>query len=102
MSSNRMKSRSFAPELKAQICIELVRGDYSLSQSSAKYGVREQMLSRWKQEFLLRSPLVFGAQLGEQESRLRALEDQLEEQRIEISILKRALSLLELARGSGL
>ena len=100
MSSERMKPRIFSAEFKAKVCLELVRGDYSLSEASVKYSVKDTMLSRWKKEFIERSALVFGAEFGEQENRLRAAEDRLEEHRVEIAVLKRALSLLDEGRGS--
>lgn len=100
MSELKLKNRVFSAEFKAKVCIELVRGDMSLAQASAKYEVKDTVLSRWKKEFLERAPLVFGAALGEQESRLRGAEDQLEEHRVEIAILKKALSFLETKKGS--
>ena len=100
MSSENLKRRIHSAEFKAKVCLELVRGDYSLSEASAKYSIKDTVLSRWKKEFIERSALVFGAEFGEQENRLRAAEDQLEEHRIEIAVLKRALSLLDDGRGS--
>ena len=100
MSKERVKPRIFTAEFKARVCLELVRGDHSLSQASALYGIKDTVLSRWKKEFIEHSALVFGAEFGMQESRLQAAENRLEEQRIELAVLKRALSLLDERRDS--
>jgi transposase-like protein len=39
--------------------MELITGKKSLSQASREYGIKDSVLSRWRQEFLERAPQVF-------------------------------------------
>ena len=55
------RRRTFTPEFKVKVVLCLIRGDYSLSEASAKFSVGETALSRWKQEFLERAPQLFGS-----------------------------------------
>jgi putative transposase len=94
VSEQKIKNRrSFSAEFKAKVTLELIRGDMSLSQASAKYEVKESVLSRWKQEFLERAALVFAGSPSEQDLRVRELERQLKEQSTDLAILKKALLL---------
>jgi transposase len=51
--------RRFTPEFKAKVVIELLTGAKGLMQASREYGIKDSVLSRWKQEFLERAPQVF-------------------------------------------
>lgn len=94
MSEQKIKNRrAFTAEFKAKVTLELIRGDISLSQASAKYEVKDSVLSRWKQEFLERASLVFAGSPSEQDLRVRELERQLKEQSTDLAILKKALLL---------
>lgn len=94
VSEQKLKNRrSFSSEFKAKVTLELIRGDMSLSQSSSKYSVKESVLSRWKQEFLERSPQVFSGSPSEQDLRVAELERQVKEQATDLAILKKALLL---------
>ena len=44
--------RSFSAEFKAKVVLELISGEKSLAQASREYGIKDTVLSRWKQEFL--------------------------------------------------
>jgi transposase len=100
VSEMKSKSRRFSAEFKAKVSLELVRGDMSLSQASAKYSVKDTVLSRWKQEFLERAPMVFAGSPSEQELRMVEMERQLKEQETDLAILKKALLLLPPTNGS--
>jgi len=54
-----VKRRKFTPEYKAQIVLEILTEGKSLSAASREYGIKDSVLSRWKQEFIERSPVVF-------------------------------------------
>jgi len=100
--SDEKKNRVHTPEFKASVVLELIRGDVSLSQASSKYGIRDQMLSRWKKEFLERSCTVFGgvSVSNDQERRISELESLFKEQSLELAILKKALALSRKGKGS--
>jgi len=94
VSEKKLKNRRFTAEFKARVSLELVRGDMSLSQASVKYSVKDTVLSRWKQEFLERAPMVFAGSPSEQELRIAELERRVREQETDLLILKKALLLV--------
>ena len=98
MSDSKLKNRrGFTAQFKAKVSLELVRGDMSLSQASAKYSVQESTLSRWKQEFIERASVVFMGSPSEQDLRIQELESKLKEQETDLAILKKTLLLFPIA-----
>ena len=53
--------RKFTPEFKAQVVLEMLSEHKSAGQLSREYGIKDSVISRWKQEFIERSPSLFGA-----------------------------------------
>ena len=51
--------RTYTPEFKVRVVLELISGKKSLGQASRDYGIKDSVLSRWRQEFLERAPQVF-------------------------------------------
>ena len=51
--------RKFSPEFKTRVTMELISGAKGLMQASREYGIKDSVLSRWKQEFLERAPQLF-------------------------------------------
>jgi transposase len=51
--------RTYTPEFKVRVVMELMSGKKSLSQASREYGIKDSVLSRWRQEFLERAPQIF-------------------------------------------
>jgi transposase len=51
--------RTYTPEFKVRVVLELLGGKKSLTQASRDYGIKDSVLSRWRQEFLERAPQVF-------------------------------------------
>jgi len=69
--------RKFTAEFKAQLVLELLTEHKSLAQASREYGIKDSVLSRWKQEFIERSPMLFeqgGVQQDDREERIAELE----------------------------
>lgn len=56
MNSTR---RSYTPEFKVRVVLELIRGEKGISQASREYNIKDTVLERWKQEFLERATIVF-------------------------------------------
>lgn len=54
-----IERRKYSPEFKARIVLELLTSQKSLAQASREYGIKDTVLSRWKQEFLARAPELF-------------------------------------------
>ena len=53
------KRRTFTPEFKAQVVLDMITTPKSAGQASREYGIKDSVLSRWKQEFIERSPMLF-------------------------------------------
>ena len=53
------KRRKYSPDFKVRIVLELISGEKGLMEASREYGIKDSVLSRWKQEFLERSAHVF-------------------------------------------
>jgi transposase-like protein len=51
--------RKFTPEFKARVVLEMLTEQKSAAQASREYGIKDSVLSRWKQEFIERSPKLF-------------------------------------------
>jgi len=69
--------RKFTAEYKAKIVLEMLTEQKSAAQASREYGIKDSVLSRWKQEFIERSPLLFetaGLQNDNREQRIAELE----------------------------
>jgi transposase-like protein len=70
------KRRSFTPELKARVVLEILIEGKSIAQASREHGLKDSVLSRWKQEFIERAPKVFeqGAGRDDRDARIAELE----------------------------
>ena len=70
------KRRKFSPEFKARVVLELISGEKGLLQASREYEIKDSLLSRWKQEFLVRAPQLFeqARRVDPQEERVAELE----------------------------
>lgn len=55
------KRRQYSAEFKVRVVLEMISGEKGLMQASREYGIKDTVLSRWKQEFLERAPQVFEA-----------------------------------------
>ena len=51
--------RKYDPEFKVRVVLEMISGQKGLMQASREYGIKDTVLSRWKQEFLERASQVF-------------------------------------------
>jgi len=53
------KRRRFTAEKKAEIVLEILREDKTLTEVANEYGIHQAQLSKWKQEFLENMPMIF-------------------------------------------
>ena len=51
--------RKFDPEFKARVVLEMISGQKGLMVASREYGIKDSVLSRWKQEFLEKASQLF-------------------------------------------
>ena len=94
--------RTFTAEFKARVVLEMLQEQKSAAQASREYGVKDSVLSRWKQEFIERASLVFEQPGGsdERDRRIAELERLVGRQAMELEMAKKASRLL-LSTGNG-
>ncbi len=46
----RIKRRTFTPEFKAKVALEVLSGVKSTAEACREYGLKPEVLSRWKAE----------------------------------------------------
>ncbi len=51
--------RTYTPEFKVRVVLELISGKKSMSEASREYGIKDSVISRWRQEFMERAPQIF-------------------------------------------
>lgn len=61
------KRKQYTPEEKAKIVLEVLREENTLAEIANKYDVSQQLISRWKSEFLSNMPAVFDKKNNEVE-----------------------------------
>ena len=66
--------RKFTAEFKAKVVLDMLINNKSLSQASREYGIKDSVLSRWRQEFLERAPQLFEQPSNHRESEERIAE----------------------------
>ena len=84
--------RKFTPEFKARIVLEMLTEQKSAAQASREYGIKDSVLSRWKQEFIERSPQLFegaGSQYDDSEQRIAELERMVGRLAMELEMAKK-------------
>lgn len=64
----RKKRKTYSPEEKANIVLEVLREESTLNEISNKYSVSPQLISRWRTEFLENMPAVFDKKATEKEN----------------------------------
>lgn len=90
------KKRTYTPEFKARVVLEIISQQKSLSQASREHGIRASVVSRWKQEFIERSPQVFenGKVRDGRDQRIAKLERMVGRLTMELEISKKVSSVL--------
>jgi transposase-like protein len=72
------KRRTWTPEDKAAIVLEILREENTLAEISKKHDVSQQLLSRWKAEFIANMPAVFNKKNEEVDKLKQDYEDEKE------------------------
>ncbi len=93
------KHRSFTPEFKAPVVLEVISGSRSAAEVCRQYELKTQLLSTWKAEFVDHAAQVF--QRDEQQSgaqaRMAELECLVGRLTLALEVAKKASSLLSAA-----
>ena len=85
--------RTFTPEFKAKVVLEILGEQKSIAQASREYGIKDSVLSRWKQEFIERSPQMFEqrAATDERDQRIVELERMVGRLTMQLDMAKKVL-----------
>jgi len=88
--------RSFTPEFKAQVVLELISGAKNLAEACRQYNLKPQLVSNWKTEFLEKAPQVFQSkeQNSQEQAHIAELERMIGRLTVELEIAKKASALL--------
>lgn len=72
------KRRTFSPEFKSKLVLELLREERPLGEIANEHGISPNQLRNWKIEFLNNAPRTFSESRDEKE--IRAREKEMDEQ----------------------
>ena len=92
--------RKFTPEYKARLVLEMLTEQKSIAQMSREYGIKDNVLSRWKQEFIERSPQLFQIRPAsdQRDQRIAELERMVGRRALEIDMAKKVSRYLNSAQ----
>jgi transposase len=83
--------RTYTPEFKVRVVLELISGKRTLGEASREYKVKDSVISRWRQEFLERAPQLF-EQPGDKDmlgQRIAELERMLGRMTVQLELAKK-------------
>jgi transposase-like protein len=88
--------RTFSPEFKAKVVVDLLTGAVSQAELARKHGLKPDLVARWKAEALTRLPELFAGddQAQRHDARVAELEQIIGRQTCELEVLKKASRLL--------
>ncbi len=91
------KNRTFTPEFKAQVVLEILTGAKSAAALCREHRLKDSVVSRWKQEFLQDAAKVFQHDDAQQQAdaRIAELERLVGRLTLQLEIAKKASALLE-------
>jgi len=89
------KNRTYKPQLKAQVVLQVLSGTKSAAQICRELNINETLLSRWKQQLLTHAALVFERQseASEKDERIAELERLVGRLTMELEVAKKASQL---------
>jgi len=92
--------RKFSSEFKARVVLEMLTEQKSAAQVSREYGIKDSVLSRWKQEFIERSPQLFeqGTSSNDRDQRIADLERMVGRLAMELEMAKKVSRFLNSGR----
>lgn len=88
--------RSFTPQFKTQVVLEILTRLKSTAQVCREYDLKEQVVMRWKADFLERAPTLFAPDKdrSQEQARIADLERLVGRLTMELEISKKASQLL--------
>jgi transposase len=97
------KMRTFSPEFKVQVVLDLLTGACSLGEICREHQIKDSVVCRWRQEFLERAPQVFtpsGSASSAEQARIAELERVIGRLTVELEAAKKACRLRDARFGS--
>ena len=96
------KRRTFSPEFKLQVVLELLSGAKTNAQICREHQLAPALVTTWKQHFLAAAPTIFAAPVGQSadQERIAELERLAGRLALELEMAKKASSILN-SRSSG-
>ena len=84
--------RSFTPQFKTRVVLEILTKLKSMAQVCREYDLKEQVVMRWKADFLERAPSLFASnqQRDDDQARIAELERLIGRLTMELEIAKKA------------
>jgi transposase-like protein len=83
---------------KARVSLEAIRGDRTVAEIAAAYGVHPNQISKWKKQALDELPKIFSGRYEKTEAQGKELTDQLYQQigrlKVELDWLKKKAGLI--------
>ena len=95
----KQKRRRYTSEFKAQMVLEILKEEKSLSELSADHGIHVNQLRQWKTQFLEQMPQLFQKQNKDQEKMKADYEEQIENLYAEVGRLTTQLSWIKKKSG---
>jgi transposase-like protein len=88
-----VKQKTYATEFKAKVALEAIKGELTINQITAKYGVHSTQISRWKLQAMQAIKQIFlskniSPQKNEQQL-IEQLYKQIGQMKVEIDFLKK-------------
>ncbi len=89
--------RNFTPQFKARVVLEILTKLRTMAQVCREYDLKEQVVTRWKAEFLERAPTLFASdrQHDQDQVRVAELERLVGRLTMELEIAKKVSQLLD-------
>lgn len=90
------KHRSFTPDFKAQVVLEVISGSRSAAEVCRQYELKPQLLSTWKSELVDNAAKVFqrDERQSDAQARIAELERLVGRLTLELEVAKKASNLL--------
>ena len=85
------KTRTYKPQLKAQVVLQVLTGAKSAAQLCRDLQINENLVRRWKQQFLTHAALIFERESAssEKETRIADLERMVGRLTLELEVAKK-------------
>jgi len=88
-----VKQKTYTTEFKARVALEAIKGELTINQITAKYGVHSTQISRWKQQALQAIKQIFlgknSSPQKNEEQLIEQLYKQIGQMKVEIDFLKK-------------